>query len=172
MYYHCEKLEHVIYGKIYPYYIEDNILNSSYKWLSQHCGYFPQIWLSRSSSCITGIRMENNRDSILFGFEDIQGFPLDYNCWCRVINCLIDTDEEKVNERFEQYFVNYLKEDYGTVDKFLKELFSKNDQVIVPILNLKTAKKIICNNEKQKKKLRQMGFIEDRIIIRNIKKTC
>jgi hypothetical protein len=30
------------------------------------------------------------------------------------------------------------------------------------------AKKILCRNEKQKKALRKMGFIEDRIIIKNI----
>jgi len=48
-------------------------------------------------------------------------------------------------------------------------LFVENDQVVVPRLNLKTAKEIICQNEKQKKRLRKIGFIKDRIHIRNIK---
>jgi len=38
----------------------------------------------------------------------------------------------------------------------------------VPSLNLKTAKRIICRNERQKKALRKKGFIEDRIEIRNM----
>jgi len=56
------------------------------------------------------------------------------------------------------------------LEKFLKKsLFVEVDQVIVPSLNLKAAKKIICRNEKQKKKLLKMGFVEDRVRIKNIK---
>ena len=55
-------------------------------------------------------------------------------------------------------------------EEFLKKhLFVENDQVVVPSLNLKSAKEIFCKNEKQKKALRKMGFIEDRIKIKNIK---
>jgi len=55
-------------------------------------------------------------------------------------------------------------------EKFLhKYLFAEVDQVVLPSLNLKAAKKIICRNEKQKKKLLKMGFIEDRVQIKNIK---
>jgi hypothetical protein len=56
------------------------------------------------------------------------------------------------------------------LDVFLKKyVFIEKDQVVVPSLNLKCAKTIICRNEKQKKALRRMGFIEDRIQIKNIK---
>ena len=58
----------------------------------------------------------------------------------------------------------------GDLDLFLKKYaFIEKDQVVVPSLNLKSAKQIICRDEKQKKKLRKMGFIEDRIVIKNIK---
>jgi len=38
----------------------------------------------------------------------------------------------------------------------------------VPSTNLKTAKRIICRNERQKKALRKKGFSEDRIEVRNM----
>ena len=50
-----------------------------------------------------------------------------------------------------------------------KHLFVKHDQVVVPSLNLKAAKLIICRNERQKKTLRRMGFIEDRLVIRGLR---
>jgi hypothetical protein len=50
-----------------------------------------------------------------------------------------------------------------------KHLFVKYDQVVVPNLNLKAAKLVICRNEYQKKALRRMGFIEDRLVIRGLK---
>jgi len=39
---------------------------------------------------------------------------------------------------------------------------------VVPSLNLKTARHILCRNERQKKALRQVGFIEDRIEVRKV----
>jgi len=57
----------------------------------------------------------------------------------------------------------------GDFDLFLKKyVFVESDQIVVPSLNLKCAKQIICKDEKQKKALRRMGFIEDRIRIKNI----
>lgn len=47
-------------------------------------------------------------------------------------------------------------------------LFVENDQVVVPSLNLKSAKRVLCRNERQKRALRQLGFIEDRIRILNL----
>ena len=56
------------------------------------------------------------------------------------------------------------------VTVFKESLFKDIDQVVVHSLNLKSAKQIIWRNEKQKKTLRKMGFIEDRIKIKNIKR--
>jgi hypothetical protein len=47
-------------------------------------------------------------------------------------------------------------------------VFVERDQFVVPSLNLKTARRILCRNERQKKALRRMGFIEDRIEVRNM----
>ena len=56
-------------------------------------------------------------------------------------------------------------------DAFLKDyVFVDRDQVVVPSLNLKPAKVVICRDERQKKALRRMGFIEDRITIRNTRR--
>jgi len=55
------------------------------------------------------------------------------------------------------------------LERLLRDhLFIETDQVVVPSLNLKSAKLIICGNEKEKKHLRRLGFIEDRIEIRNV----
>lgn len=194
MYYHRIELKHVKYDKICP--PSESLLKSKepemlrcYKWLSHYCGYCPQMWLSRSHFTITGFKNSYNDDPILFGFDLVVGaFPVDYDVWEYLMNPLMN------NEKFEDQnkeiikFSNEIVEDYKEVeeeperevkkwidcgknlDLFLKKyLFVENDQVVLPSLNLKCAKTIICRNEKQKKALRKMGFIEDRIKIKNIK---
>jgi len=42
----------------------------------------------------------------------------------------------------------------------------EHDRVVVPGLDLKAAKTVVCRSERQKKALRRMGFLEDRIEIR------
>lgn len=195
MYYHCRELKYVEYGKVYPAPIEaiDDFMLPAYKWLEKYCCYCPQIWLSRSHSHITGFRniikkkksqlgnrqRINEQSNILFGFDIIKGFPIDYETWCYILNALIN------NENITIYMESLLKcimeeetdikdpilekwKSVKTEDEFIKKyLFIENDQVVVPSLNLKAAKKIICRNEKDKKALRRMGFINDRIYIRN-----
>ncbi len=185
MYYHSRPLKYVVYDKVGPPPVEaiDDFFVRAYKWLGKHCGYFPQIWLSRSKSQITGYKFEKDKDSILFGFENIKGFPLDYQLWCALLNPLInnqtishymqdcmfyagahpDEEDPLLTEQLNCY------KDFGE-DAFLKKyLFVERDQVVVPTLNLKAAKEIYCHNEKQIKKLRQMGFIKDRIKILKVK---
>lgn len=210
MYYHCRPMKYVKYGKVNPPPEEEvTWLLPAYKWLSNYCGgYCPQIWLARSRSSITGHRRERrlkrsrywskspglrnsiktNKDSVLFGFNIIKGFPVSYDHWEVIMNSLIN---EKVFDKQNKNIVKDLNEtieyykeenepldgeikdwdDSGRdLDTFLKKyVFVEKDQVVVPSLNLKSAKEIICWNEKQKKKLRKMGFIEDRIRIKNFK---
>jgi len=127
-------------------------------------------------------------DSVMFGFDNIKGFPVEYSTWCYFLGHLHDnneTDIAKTNKylakKLDQAVEWAIEDDYLKDDDMLKAwdknrdfdsflnkcLFVEKDQVVVPSLNLKAAKKIICRNEKQKKKLRKMGFIEDRILIRN-----
>lgn len=206
MYYHCRPLKYVEYGKVVPYKEKDSWLMPAYDWLGYYCGYSPQIWLSRSTSRITGFKdgdvvikkqknvigrksiAKINNNSVLFGFENIKGFPVEYELWCILLNTLINIDsgsKEKINEILEEklnLFYEWAEQDNDLdEDNFLKDwhkmqnfdlylkkyLFVEKNQVVVPSLNLKAAKKIICKNEKQKKKLRHMGFIEDRITIKN-----
>ena len=70
MYYHCRQFKYVTYAKVFPTPSEslDENLEKTYRWLGQYCGFFPQIWLSRSTSKITGVR--NSPQNILFGFQD------------------------------------------------------------------------------------------------------
>jgi hypothetical protein len=207
MYYHCRPLKYVEYSKVEPYKNEDNWLNPCYDWLGHHCGYSPQIWLSRSSSFITGYRSSSvmkkrknviskrkqskiNKDSVLFGFEDIKGFPVSYEHWCLFINDIMNHESfQEQNESIKQtldeivgYYdgeiidIRDMEQEISDwldanrdLDVYLKKyVFVEKDQVVVPSLNLKSAKKILCRNEKQKKKLRKMGFIEDRIYIKNL----
>ena len=204
MYYHCRELKYVTYGKIDPPprdSIDEEFLKA-YDWLGRHCGYSPQIWLSRSRSNITGYRSSNilkkqkcvqrkrsevrdSKKSILFGFDVIKGFPVKFDEWdfllcCGVMNKgtteaiaaafnEIIKDVEEYNEELDGVLLDWIRSERNLETYLKKYVFVEHDQVVVPSLNLKTAKKIICPNEKTKKALRKMGFIEDRIQIKNLK---
>jgi len=162
-------------------------------WLSRSCssitGYRDNRRLKKSKFVISK-RSETkiSQDSVLFGFDIIKGFPVSYRHWEMVLNALINEDvfekQDKAIEKMFNSMVQDCKEEHEEPDgeiadwissgcnleTYLKQyLFQEVDQVVVPSLNLKSAKKIICHNEKQKKKLLKMGFIEDRILIKNIK---
>jgi hypothetical protein len=130
------------------------------------------------------------KDDVLFGFENIRGFPVDYEMWHIVLNCGVTAGGEFQPDQVAAMmcktldrYADFDRDDWGsgsdlpyledwTVDRDLqrwltKWLFVKHDQVVVPALNLKAAKVIFCRNERHKKKLRRMGFIEDRIRISN-----
>lgn len=196
------------YGKIVPHFDPDPWLLPAYRWLGRYCGYCPQIWLTRGRMDNTGIRRPKNwggyrrreyRDQmILFGFDFIRGFPVDYGFWethlvslaCNTPPATPATDVEIALiaslDRFLRYRDETLRDDpqafspsdwlcesaweqHRDLARLLKEfLFVENDQVVVPSLNLKAAKIVICRNERQKKTLRRLGFIEDRITIRNL----
>ena len=190
MYYHSRELKYVQYGKVMPP-PEDTLdphFRIAYQWLGRRCGFYPQIWLSRSRSAITGFRGavpgKRSRDrSVLFAFEPIKGFPVEYDLWCELLNVFANAaDVEEVDrEMIEQFKWRATEPGWcpGPADRTWKEtkdletvlernLFYEHDQVVVPSLNLKAAKRIICGNERQKRLLRWMGFIEDRIEIRKI----
>jgi len=196
MYYHRRNLKYIEYGKVYPAPLEAvDFMLPAYKWLGKYCGYCPQVWLSRSRSDITGKRNKikrkqskifgkktNNEGWILFGFDIIKGFPVDYDMWCFLLNGLLGGDSLKTY--FERH-IKWCKEEKedplndpelrkwinsSSEENFLNRyLFVENDQVVVPSLNLKSAKRIVCKNEKEVKILRKMGFINDRIRIQNDK---
>jgi len=205
MYYHCRPIKFVEYGTISPPSSYDVYWDRMYKWLGTHCHFYPQIWLSRSRSSLTGYRSQRtikkskriigsrqeakiSNDSVLFGFDIIKGFPVSFDHWEIIMGDLCDSDDvkdqnkaivdslnsilgyyEEDKEEPEDVMADWVKSGCD-LDVFLKDyLFKEVDQVVVPSLNLKVAKKIICHNEKQKKKLRKMGFIEDRIVIKNLK---
>jgi hypothetical protein len=210
MFYHCERLKYVKYGKIHPVWTDSPDCDLAYKWLGQFCGYSPQIWLSKGDVLITGFKNQKdkyNKNDILFGFDIIKGFPVSYDPWCFVIQAFCGLydyspnskkweDYEKINKgirdkfsleelnkrlelyverSWEDYFSEDPEEDCSEpwmkdIRTFKKALFQEEDQVVVPSLNLKAAKEIICRNEKQKKALRKMGFIEDRIKIKQMKR--
>jgi hypothetical protein len=174
MYYHARPLKYVECGKIYPNPTPDDDLVFCYRWIGNYCGFYPQVWLSRSTSWMTGY--QNEKDKVLFCFDVLKGFPISYTVWERLMGALWPAELEgfdpvddikKVNALLNfQLHPSGLPEEF---DDWLKEnAFFKDDQVVVPSLNLKSAKEIHCRNEKQKKKLRKMGFIEDRIRIRNM----
>lgn len=198
MYYHCRPLKYVEYGKVFPPPAEkvEDYMFTCYKWLSFYCGYFPQVWLSRSNQSITGFKRKYTKenDGILFGFDILPGaFPLSYNEWEYLMNSLMNAKNgntltlKEMNQEIQNNFKDMEKDcieekweldgelknwvDCGRdLDVYLKKhVFVEKDQVVVPSLNLKAAKKIICRDERQKKALRKMGFIEDRIEIKNIK---
>jgi hypothetical protein len=205
MYYHCRPLKYVEYGKVLPHTDEDDFLLPAYRWLGHYCGFCPQMWLSRGDIGMTGYRnmlfgrgpKEEKKDNILFGFDIIRGFPIDYEFWCgHFLNDAINmpnASPAEINRKVAVWLDRYSRElreedckgfaagkypleaawerfrpDF---DAFLRGyVFVEHGQVVVPSLNLKSAKKVVCRNEKQKKALRRLGFIEDRIEIRNMPK--
>ena len=205
MYYHCRPLKYVEYGKVFPHKDDENWLLPAYKWLGHYCGYCPQVWLSRCDIGMTGYWCERSlksrwssgkkADDILFGFDIIIGFPIDYGFWCgHFLNGVINKPKASVveinkdiAEWLDVHLADFGKEDREgfaagkhpleaawerfrpDFDAFLKGyVFVERGQVVVPSLNLKVAKKVLCRDERQKKALRRLGFIEDRIVIRNM----
>jgi len=198
-------LKYVEYGTIVPYDDETNFCRPAYEWLGQHCGYCPQIWLSRANISLTGYRnafsdrfnrgrqRREVKDYVLFGFDQIHGFPVDYEFWWRfALNSSLNGQrleeiDESLTFQLEWSLQDAVEEHGDTLDPKLhrfeiawreerpdlaaflrKYAFVERDQFVVPSLNLKTATRILCRNERQKKALRHMGFIEDRIEIRNM----
>ncbi|MFM8537818.1 MAG: hypothetical protein ACKOES_07095 [Planctomycetaceae bacterium] len=205
MYYHCLSLQYVVCGTILPHDDETNLNRPSYEWLGQHCGYCPQIWLSRADITLTGYRYtispRFNRGRlrrevggyVLFGFDQIHGFPIDYEFWWRFVlnsalngQTLAEVDESLIcklewslqdviqeegddfDPRVHRLLIGWREERPDLAAFLRKHAFVERDQFVVPSLNLKTAKRILCRNERQKKALRRMGFIEDRIEVRNM----
>lgn len=207
MYYHCLALKYVEYGTILPFDDTTNFNRPAYEWLGRYCGYCPQIWLSRADIGMTGYRRAPQprsaggrrrrvrQDNILFGFDQVHGFPIDYEFWWRfAMNAALNwqpwypLDIDGMLVQRLDWSLEFAVEEYGdTLDpgfcrleigwreerpnlaEFLrKHAFVERDQFVVPSLNLKTAKRILCRNERQKKELRNMGFLEDRIEVRNM----
>ena len=186
MYYHCRPLKYVEYGKILPpseEIIDDDFIYC-YRWLGNYCGYCPQIWLSRSRSCLTGYKSGNSKkeDFVMFGFDVVKGFPLEFDTWELFIYSIMSLYNKnkkpslnQINSKIFKDIQDFIKEDdEGYMDKYKyksfqeildKVLFMEHDQVVVPSLNLKSAKEIFVRTEKTKKKLKKMGFIDDRIKI-------
>jgi hypothetical protein len=213
MYYHSQEVKYVTCGKIYPAPAEaiDEYMLQAYKWLGKYCGYCPQIWLGRGRSSITGYKSKNKQKgsrymgsrrnfepNVMFGFDIVVGFPVDFDTWCSCLNPLINCKDgakegnDAIKRSFDGWIEDFKKDPdpiySGDVEKLPKEdilykwahsknfddflnkcLFVEHDQVVVPSLNLKVAKEICCRNEKQVKALRHMGFIQDRIKILNSK---
>ena len=194
MYYHCRPLKYVEYGKVFPPPVNtlDEYFVKCYKWLGYYCKFYPQVWLSRGNLSLTGFKREFKKEQevILFGFENIVGFPVSFEPWEYIMNTLMNDksdDIAKINKQIAKDFEDLRRDSIaekwepdmdlkGWIDcgrdvnaYFKKHLFVEKDQVVVPSLNLKTAKQVICRNERQKKILRHMGFIEDRIVIKNFK---
>jgi hypothetical protein len=209
MYYHCRPIQYVKHGKVYPYEDPESWLLPAYRWLGHYCGYCPQIWLSRGDISMTCYRRRvtgkktlrgwvadrrESMDLILFGYDTIKGFPIDYFCWCGFILGTViarpNASVDEINARWAKFLIDavrgmeqendptseaarcaYLQawSKYRDIDAFLKNhVFVERGQVVTPSLNLKAAKIVICRDERPKKALRRMGFIEDRIQIRNM----
>ena len=177
------------YGRVEPPpSADDDPFGLAYEWLGQYCGFHPQIWLSRSRSAITGFRRRStgNRrrdDLILFGFDSIQGFPVAYDFWEELLSALLNaSDLDDANRAVEATLrrrasLEEWRDDpiartwragAGVRPLLDRHLFVELDQVVLPALNLKAASEIVCRNERHKSALRRMGFIEDRIRIRNV----
>ena len=124
-------------------------------------------------------------EQILFGFEGIRGFPLDYDRWCELLTPLLYAPDLETSTRAIESHLDWLVSDPELRDDpaavtwaetrdlgavLDRHLFVEHDQAVLPALNLKSAKTIVCGREREKKALRRMGFIEDRIQIRNVKR--
>lgn len=191
MYYHTRPFRYVRYGRVEPPPVEDidSDFMRAYEWLGRYCGFSPQIWLSRSRSAITGFRYRERGgraprhldEHVLFGFEGIRGFPVEYDLWCRLLGPLVNAPDVDAADRAVSDYLDWVASEPDLRDApeallwaehralrpvLDRALFIERDQVVLPALNLKTAKTIVCRSDRQKKALRRLGFIEDRIQVR------
>ena len=187
MFYHHRPIAHVRAGRVLPrpLQLDDTSFNLAYRWLGGYCGFCPQIWLSRSRSEITGYSSRGQRDSVLFGFESIQGFPVAYGFWEELVLPLLNVGSLEEAQSAVEAFLDLRAgiapadpvAELDAIDRCWIEtrdldlvlrhhLFVLRDQVVVPALNLKAAKRIICRDERHAKILRRRGFIKDRIELR------
>ena len=119
-------MKYTIYGKVNPAPLEPtDFFHRPYQWLGKYCGYCPQIWLGRGSSSITGYKLQtkqkkrkyssrkNSKPNIMFKFDMIKGFPLDYEIWCFCLNPLsnctnpIRDGDDAIKREFESMLKDF-----------------------------------------------------------------
>lgn len=149
MYQHARKLRHIHYGKVYGFIDSTDYFNSAYRWPGHYCGFYPQVWFARGRSQITGFR--DQKGDVLFEFDYIKGFGINYNEWFWVLNAIyghegnFDLLEGKVKKYIEDLIQEEIKEGILGEDRAIrafnfeewkeKYLFYEYDQVVVPSLN-------------------------------------
>ena len=104
---------------------------SAAKWLSHHCGFFPQIWLSRRQDKLSGYN-PYAKPKVLFGFNKMYGFPVKYDEWQQILGILLNTrwgGKQFLDRRIDTDLswmstndpnVTELLNGYGNLEKFLK----------------------------------------------------
>ena len=166
MYFFASDIELIPYGWIRGFCRKGDYYETGFKWLSQYCKFFPPLFVSLDQNKLTGYSHQG--DKILFGFKEINGFPIKYDEWMMIVGILINLDTN--NFRYiDEKLVEGLKElqasgyinlsGCANLDEFLKKrVFVEKDQFVVNSLDLRKSSVIISLSEIQKSSLIRKGF--------------
>jgi len=176
MYYYAGDIEEVFCGRIRPRLEKDSLLETAYRWLGRHCGFFPPLWVSRNQNKLVGYNIESQK--VLFGFKRMNGFGVIYDEWITLVGILANLKTSSFYYVDQVLFeeLQILEKD-GMVDfegtknlrEYLqKKVFKKSDQIIVQSLDLRRSDIIICKSKIQKAALIKKGFPASKIKIKKV----
>jgi len=173
MHFYAGDLEEISYGWIRGHCKKGSYYETAYKWLAQYCKFFPPIFLSSDQNKLSGYTQ--TCDKILFGFKNLNGFPVKYDEWVRIVGILINLDTNNfrfIDERLVEGLKELAKigeiclEPHTNLDSYLKgKVFVEYDQFVVESLDLRRSCVIVCFNEIQKSALVRKGFQSSQIKI-------
>ncbi len=166
MYFYACDLELAPYGWVRGTCRKGDYYETAFKWLSQYCNFFPPLFVSREQDKLTCYSIKS--DKLLFGFKSINGFPIKYDEWMRLVGVLVNLDTNNFR-LIDEKLVEGLKEfqslgeislsGYANLDDFLRRrVFVESEQFVVASLDLRKSSIIISHNEIQKNSLVKKGF--------------
>ncbi len=139
--------------------------DTSYKWLSRYCNFFPPIFLSTDKEKLFGCKSDNK---VIVGFKKIDGFPVCFDEWEKISGILANLDTSDFG-LMQEYLFGMLKDmesnessNLFTFDSFKsylkKKVFIEKDQYAVKGVDFRKSCVIICRNEIDKNFMVKRGF--------------
>lgn len=166
MNFYAGEVEEISYGWVRGSCKKGGYYETAYKWLSQYSKFFPPIFLSSDQNKLSGY--DNKSNKVLFGFRNLNGFPVKYDEWLRIVGILINLDTNNfryIDEKLMEGLMELSKtgeikiEPHVNLDSYLKsKVFVEFDQFVVGSLDLRKSSVIVCYNEIQKTALARKGF--------------
>lgn len=161
IYHYCMPMAKVRYGVLVPdpAYSDPDLL-PAYQWLEKEVGFFP-LFLAVGSS-IESIRMTgypNQKDNVLFSFNNVEGIFMDYGYWHIVLNA--GYRNYQISKREKSWIFKYSWSQSRWLKKAEKEPHSV--QLVARELDLRRAKRIWVFSQFFREELEKLGFQNVRV---------